>query len=259
VLENASKRGTAVHKACEAYDNGQKEIASVEVYNYCAICFDNNLQHEASEYIVSDNEHFASAIDKVYRVSDNEFILADIKTTSQLNIEYVRWQLSIYAYLFRMQNPDAYVSKLAVIWLRGEKCRYEYIEPVPYEWVEDLMRCEVNGVIYESPELKKAQNALMLPPKAVELATEIDRQAEMWIERREKMRQYLLELMQKHNVKSWDAETMKATIVPESTSISFDAKKFEADYPELFKQYKTRETKRKASIKLTFRNKENGN
>lgn len=254
VLDNAAKRGTAIHKACEAYDNGSKDVSIPEVYNYAALCFENNLQHEASEYIISDNEHFASAVDKVYRLGDDEFMLADIKATSQLNIEYVRWQLSIYAYLFRLQNPDAYVSRLVVIWLRGKKCSMEYVEPVPYEWVEELLRCERDGIRYHNTELQKAASKLMLPSKAVALATEIDRQAEMWLARREKMRQCFLGLMHQHNVKSWDAETMKATVIPESTTLTFDAKKFEAEHPELYNEYKTKETKRKESIKLTFRN-----
>lgn len=253
VLRRAAERGTLIHKRCEDYDNGNKEITCDEVYNYALICFENELQHEASEYIVSDEEYFASAIDKVYRVSDNEFILADIKTTSVLNLDYIRWQLSVYSYLFKLQNPQAQIAGLYAIWLRGDKYKFERVDPISEEYVKDLLTCEREGRMFLHPELAKASSALMLPNDVVERFCFLKEQVERVTSDFEAVKSMLMEQMQAHNVKSWDCEAFKATIVPESVSIGFDAKRFEAENKELFEKYKTKETKRKASLKLTFR------
>ena len=76
-----------------------------------------------SEYLISDNAHYASMIDKVYRVNDNTFDRCDIKTYGAMTVEKfekAEWQLSIYAYLFELQNPKAKVRNLFIIHLRNK-------------------------------------------------------------------------------------------------------------------------------------------
>ena len=106
------------------------------------------LVFEESEYLVSDNENYASCIDKVYRVSDDTFCLGDIKTTYKLNKEYVQWQLSIYAHLFEKQNKGAKVSSIFAIWLRGTTHQLVELERVPDEKVEKLLYCDSHGLQY---------------------------------------------------------------------------------------------------------------
>ena len=86
---------------------------TVEVADYIQICKDNGLTHECSEYCITDGENWASQIDKVYRTSVDTFDLADIKTYGIMTADKLakaRWQLSIYAYLFELQNKKAKVS-----------------------------------------------------------------------------------------------------------------------------------------------------
>ena len=71
----------------------------------------------ASEYIVTDFEHFASPIDKVVEIN-NEVCLVDVKTTAALDYEYLSWQLSVYKYLFGLVNPDVKIGGLGAIWIR---------------------------------------------------------------------------------------------------------------------------------------------
>lgn len=81
VLEKARVKGTLVHEACELIDTLGVEHDSAEAWNYIRLKNENDLRHEASEYLVSDEKNVASCIDKVFRVSETEFALADIKTT----------------------------------------------------------------------------------------------------------------------------------------------------------------------------------
>ena len=50
-------------------------------------------------------------------LANEDFTLADVKTTSRLDMEYLSWQLSIYAHLFERQNPTLRVPRLLAIWL----------------------------------------------------------------------------------------------------------------------------------------------
>ena len=147
ILQKAAERGTLIHQQCEMADEGFP-VVSDEAINYMLLKQKYNLRHEESEYLVSDNENYASCIDKVYRYDDNTFFLGDIKTTYKLNKEYVQWQLSIYAHLFEKQNKGAKVSSIFAIWLRGATHQLVEIERIPDEKVEKLLYCDSHGLQY---------------------------------------------------------------------------------------------------------------
>lgn len=144
-MRNAAERGSFIHSVCELVDSLNIEHESPEAMGYKELKDTYGLRHEESEYLVSDNVHFASCIDKVYRDGESTFTLADIKTTYKLDKEYVRWQLSIYAYLFERQNPGAKVLHLYAIWLRGERHELVEVERIPDDVVVSLMEHEVGG------------------------------------------------------------------------------------------------------------------
>lgn len=99
ILDKAAERGTMVHESIELFDAGfEPKDTTLELESYKRIKRENGLTTVANEYIVTDKEHFASAIDLVLCNGD-DIILTDIKTTYTVDKEYVRWQLSIYAYL----------------------------------------------------------------------------------------------------------------------------------------------------------------
>lgn len=147
ILRKAAERGTYIHQCCELVDEGFVSD-NQESINYLKLKEKYNLRFEESEYLVSDNEHVASCIDKVYRYDDTTFFLGDIKTTYKLNKEYVMWQLSIYAYLFEKQNPGTKVSSIFAIWLRGKTAKLVELDRVPTEKVEELLRCDAMGLQY---------------------------------------------------------------------------------------------------------------
>ena len=62
---------------------------------------------------MSDDEYIASSIDILFDGYD----LCDVKTSAQLDVNYVSWQLSIYAYLFERQNPTLKAGRLLALWL----------------------------------------------------------------------------------------------------------------------------------------------
>ena len=124
ILNRAAERGTQTHDLCRSFDLFSTYIEPADdrvreyVNNYVSIRFRKEFNVIESEYLVTDKTHYASAIDKVIEMN-GEIILADIKTTYDLNPDYISWQLSIYKYLFEAQT-GLKVSKLWAIWVRNE-------------------------------------------------------------------------------------------------------------------------------------------
>ena len=246
ILQRAKERGTEVHKDCEFTDATGLEPQTTEGKNYLELRKDFKVL--ANEYTVSDNEYFASNIDCVWE-KDGEVILADIKTTSHLDEEYLSWQLSIYAYLFELQNPKLKVSQLYGVWLKGDKKKLVTINRRPTEEIIKLMECEKNGEMYLVPVKDEKQ---LITRSAVDILIEAKEMADYYKKRYEDIQEQLLAAMKEHGVKSWDTEELKATYSPASERTTFDEKKFQEEHPELYKEYLKKST-RKETIRITIR------
>jgi CRISPR/Cas system-associated exonuclease Cas4 (RecB family) len=246
ILKRAAERGTEIHKDCEFTDATGLEPQTTEGKNYLELRKDFNVI--ANEYTVSDNEYFASNIDCVWE-KDGEVILADIKTTAHLDKEYLSWQLSIYAYLFELQNPELKVSGLYGVWLKDDKKQLVTINRRPTEEIIKLMECEKNGEMYLAPVKDEKQ---LITRSAVDILIEAKEMADYYKKRYEDIQEQLLAAMKEHGVKSWDTEELKATYSPASESTTFDTKKFQEEHPELYKEYLKKST-RKESLRITIR------
>lgn len=238
-MRNAAERGSFIHSVCELVDSLNIEHESPEAMGYKELKDTYGLRHEESEYLVSDNVHFASCIDKVYRDGESTFTLADIKTTYKLDKEYVRWQLSIYAYLFERQNPGTKVLHLYAIWLRGERHELVEVERIPDDVVVSLMEHEVGGEQFTNPYVPSVTDT-SLPEKyaAMEDAiAEIDRQYKYWSEKKKELADGVKFEMQNAGVSKWVGDRVSFTRKEDSEREDFDKKRFAADYPDLYKAY----------------------
>ena len=200
---------------------------------------------------VSDNEYFASNIDCVWE-KDEKISLGDIKTTASLDREYLSWQLSIYAYLFELQNPLIKVDKLFGIWLRGDKSELVEIERKPDAEVKRLLECEIKGEQFLPNAPVPADEKLLIPMQLVNTIIDIEEQASYIAEVQKGYKEQLKSAMRENGVKSWDAGRLRVSYTPSSTGKSFDAKKFQEDHPELYSQYLKTSTKAD-SIRVTIR------
>ena len=250
VLNKAAERGSNIHAQVEFADEFGMASDTPEVIKYRQLLQSENLKPYTSEYVVSDEKHFASPIDKVYAVSDTDFILGDIKTTASLNTEFVRWQLSIYATLFERQNPGCKAVKLIAIWLRGDKGKIEAVERIPDEVIDELLACEVDGRHFNNP-YSPVQSLLPERYKAMELQMiDIDSQLKALQKQRDTLLQGLKAEMEKAGVKKWETDSIRLTYVAPSKKETFDTKRFKADHPEIYSEY-LRTTTTKSSIRFT--------
>lgn len=233
VLRRAADRGTAIHKDCELIDVEDAEVMTAEGWEYMMMCDEMGLRHVASEYLVSDEERFASKIDKVYE-TDGGVILADIKTVRELNEAYVSWQLSIYAYLFELMNPDIPVMELAAIWAKPDECKYIRLERIGAEEVKRLMECEVKGEQFacEHPE-RFPEPFMVYDKKLYEIQKSLD---ELEAEKKRIM-ELIKANMAERGAIHWSGQYVGITRKKDSIREVFDTKKFKAENEALYNAY----------------------
>lgn len=239
ILNAAARRGSLIHETIELVDDLGVSNEMEEAKGYIDLKELYGLQYEASEYLVSDNENFASCIDKVYRESDNEFSLGDIKTTYELDKDYIRWQLSIYAYLFERQNPGCKAVRLFGIWLRGKTHELVEVERIPDGVVKELLDAEINGRQFINPySIPSATSQMPAKYKAMEQSiAEILEQAKFWTEKKKELSDGIMKAMVESGAYSWKGNTVSFTRKKDTIRKEFDKKSFERDYPQLYNQY----------------------
>jgi hypothetical protein len=248
VLDKAAERGTYIHQCCELIDDLGIKTECEEANNYVRICKENDLKVEASEYLISDNKHYASSIDKVF-FDGESYHLADIKTTYTLDREFVMWQLSIYAYLFELQNKGAKVGKLFAIYLRKEKAEIVYVDRIDKKIIKQLMRADLEGKPFENP-IKMDRPTLPEKYRQIENSiSEIIEQRAYWDEKYNSLKEGIMKEMVLSGDYSWKGEKINITRRKESVSKRFDADSFKRDYPELYDKYLT-ETTRTGSLTI---------
>ena len=210
---------------------------SDEAQGYKELKDDWGLRYECSEYLVSDNEHYASCIDKVYRENETDFTLGDIKTTYVLDKESVRWQLSIYAYFFELQNPECNAVRLIGIWLRGKNHEIVEVERIPSEVVMNLLKCDSEGRQFVNPY---SISPVTLPDeyrKMERTIQEIVSQAKYWSDKKKEITDGVMMAMVEAGEYSWKGDIISFTRKKDTIRKDFDKKAFEKDYPDLYKKY----------------------
>lgn len=232
ILKKAANRGTMIHQSCELLDEGFS-VGTQEAQNYQKIKERYNLVHEESEYLVSDNEHYASCIDKVFRYDDTTFFLGDIKTIYTLDKEYVQWQLSIYAYLFEKQNPGARVTSIFAIWLRGGTYKLVELDRLSDEKIERLLLCDSQGLQYNPNE----QTMPVVFKDSERLIVEIETQMKQLEQQKKTLHEGLLREMVRYGLYQYKGENVSITRKTASTRKSFDKERFEKDYPGVYENY----------------------
>lgn len=111
VLDKAAEFGSGVHKALETKEYHDLNDLQIKcVLDYMDLIKTHEIKELAHEQLLHYNYDYAGTYD-LLALYQNEEILCDIKTTSKLDMEYLSWQLSMYAYAI------GFTGKLYVFWL----------------------------------------------------------------------------------------------------------------------------------------------
>ena len=120
VLDNAARRGTAVHKAIENYNNLGYDDGSEAVRNFKFLQKQYGFEVLDSELpivIFKDDMPIACGRLDMTMIMDGETGIADIKTVSALNKEKIAYQLNLYR-IGLMQSYGVDAKFLKIIHLR---------------------------------------------------------------------------------------------------------------------------------------------
>lgn len=247
-LHKAAEYGSNVHEQI-AEDDGVDEFVLDEVLSYRKIITANNLKPIAHEYLVTDSDKYASAIDLVFENEDGTVDLADIKTTYKLDKDYVSWQLSIYAYLFELCNPGLKVNNLYGLWLRDDKSSYEKV----YRHDKD----EVLRLLADDTDDNFLPDAPKMPADIVEMASQLEEYFTIlkWYEKKYKEQEKefktrLTKLMGEAGIYNISIGGLKISYVKGYTKSSLDSTRLKKEMPEIIDKY-SKTTNVSPTIKIT--------
>lgn len=258
-LDAAAEKGSAVHEECADYACFGTKGKLPETGAFATLLQAYGITPLEAEYTVSDERRFASKIDLV----DNSYNLYDIKTTSSLDLEYIKWQLSCYAYLFEMQNPGVKAGELFAIHLRGKKGKLAKVERVPGEQIEALLQADYEGRQY-TPEEHPGR---MVP--AEQEGTKEDRDIARLVDYenaiialKEQIRQYetkkeqclsaLAGQMESRGIAKWETDRVILTRVAETQAVSLDSKALKEQMPDVYERF-ARPVTRKGFLRITVK------
>ena len=251
VLQRAAERGSKVHQDIEDYCNGKEVVMtpSLKAYIGCGV------KAIANEYLISDNEIVASSIDIVADAGNGKVNLIDIKTTSVLHLEPLSWQLSIYAFLFKFQNPDIEVAGLYGLHIKSGKAQLVQVPRKDDSEIIDLLFCEKEDL----PFFPKAKE---LPTTTKDMLTTLeDVTAQITLIKtslkeaediKKAIEQKIIAEMEEKALKTLENGPMKVTYIAPYTREGVDAKKLQEAMPEVYDRYK-KITNIGASIKVTIK------
>ena len=247
ILAEKAKYGKRVHSEIEMFLNGFEPSDPTDEF----LAFKKwqsltKIEFVESEFIVSDNENFATPIDGI----DDEFNLYDWKTTYFLDLEYLSWQLSICAYFSEIIGNE--VNKLYAVHLIGSDCTLHEIERKPNEEVKRLIECYLKDEPYIPTLVLTNEEAIQTIYDAELMLIEIENEAKRYKEIKEKALSLLEKQMQDAGVKTFETERLKATRVLPTETITFDSKALLADMPQLAEKY-NKTSVRKGYLKLTIK------
>ena len=239
-IKKAGEYGSSVHKSIERLINDFEHDGTVEVEDFRELTKDMSI--ESSEYCVSDMKHWASNIDLVTRVSDNEFGLYDIKTYSNIKLTKTqllkaKFQLSIYSLFFELQNKGARIRNIGIIHIcnKGKKdgsvnhiAEIINIDRISADICQNLLDCELNGTHFNNPfDIPKDVSSKV--KRVIELIhTKKECEDEL-----NAIKKDILETMVFLDVKSWKGENITFTRTDETQRSSFDLAAFKKAYPDL--------------------------
>ena len=204
----------------------------------------------ATEYTVTDNEHFATNIDFVEN-KNGVYNLYDFKTSARLNLDTLSWQLSICAELFNLQN-GFYPAKLFGVHLRGNVCNVVEVEQKPKDAVFKLLEAEIQGAAFVMPTTaEKAEIRQLLDLE--QAIIRIKQESDYYEQQKKDLLEGLALEMEKSGLKKFETDTLIITKVLPTTSESIDTKRLKSELNENVWKPFLKTTEKKGYIKLTIK------
>ena len=193
-------------------------------------------------------------------------VIADHKTTSRFQREYVSWQVSIYDFIARHIGRQLINDKvfywqgaeklLCFLYDKDGKMEVKECDKIPDSEIERLFDCEANGEIYTRPALVLENDMAAALEKAELLVIETERAAKTAKAQAEALRAALCAEMERQGIFSWSGEKIKATYREGSERVSVDSTRLKKELPDVYEKY-TKTSKVKATVVITEKGEKN--
>ena len=251
VLAKAAERGSVVHQNLELFDTICNSDVNImpsvlpEVKDYNEMLISYGLHHVDSEYLVTDNENFASAIDKVLADDEGNIYLADIKTTATLHYDNVSLQLSIYAKWFEEQNPDLKVKEIVCMWFKNGQSKFQPLPRVSDEQIDELINAYLTDDADYQYKVEVPEQFSALEQEYRLITARIDAMKIV----QDGLKEKIMKMMEDNKQKSIKTNVGSYSYVPATTKKTFDMKLFKDTEPEHYEYY-LKETATKPSLRI---------
>lgn len=251
VLMKAAERGGLIHNTFETFcsifdaDINKYPNPTEELRAFYDMLISFGLHYIASEYLVTDGENFASAIDGIFADDEGNIYLVDYKTTATLHYDNVSLQLSIYAKWFEEQNPDLKVKEIVCMWFKNGQSKFQPLQRVADEQIDKLINAYLaNDADYQyKVEVPEQFSALEQEYRLI--TARIDAMKIVQDDLKEK----IMKMMEANKQKSIKTNIGSYSYVAATTKKVFDTKLFKDTEPDHYEYY-LKETATKPSLRI---------
>lgn len=251
VLKKAAERGGLIHNTfetfCSIFDADIKKYPNpteeLQAFHNMLVSF--GLHYVASEYLVTDGENFASAIDGVFADDEGNIYLVDYKTTATLHYDNVSLQLSIYAKWFEEQNPDLKVKEIVCMWFKNGQSKFQPLPRVADYQIDDL----INAYLADDAEY---QYKVEVPEQFSALEQEyrlITARMDALKIKQDDVKEQIMKMMEANKQKSIKTQFASYSYVENTTKRTLDTKLFKEKYPNAYEKL-TKVSISKPSIRI---------
>ena len=251
VLMKAAERGGLIHNTfetfCSIFDADIKQYPNpteeLQAFHSMLVAYD--LHYVASEYLVTDGENFASAIDGIFADKEGNIYLVDYKTTATLHYDNVSLQLSIYAKWFEEQNPDLKVKEIVCMWFKNGQSKFQPLPRVADYQIDDL----INAYLADDTDY---QYKVEVPEQFSALEQEyrlITARMDALKIKQDDVKEQIMKMMEANKQKSIKTNIGSYSYVESTTKRTLDTKLFKEKYPNAYERL-TKVSISKPSIRI---------
>lgn len=251
VMKKAAERGGLIHNTfetfCSIFDADIKQYPNpteeLQAFHSMLVAYD--LHYVASEYLVTDGENFASAIDGVFADEEGNIYLVDYKTTATLHYDNVSLQLSIYAKWFEEQNPDLKVKEIVCMWFKNGQSKFQPLPRVSEEQIDEL----INAYLADDAEY---QYKVEVPEQFSALEQEyrlVSARMDALKIKQDDLKEQIMKMMEANKQKSIKTNIGSYSYVESTTKRTLDTKLFKEKYPNAYEKL-TKVSISKPSIRI---------
>jgi hypothetical protein len=249
-LKESAKQGKQVHKDLENILNKANYEPTTEQGKNFKKWVEKNLDCGVGEQMLGYEYKgllIAGTADIMGILKNGALTISDHKNTSNVNKEYVTWQVSLLDYFARKLGEEKINGKL-LKWKGATKffcfhydkdngdMKVVELDKIDDSEIERLIEREYKNEKYQRKQLVIAKELQEKFLKAEETCFCLEQQYEQMKKTREELRKQIKELFEKQKIKSWESPNKKVliTYVPPVDRLGVDSTKLKREFPQVF-------------------------